>query len=456
MDLFEKCRQFTRAKEAINAGIYPYFIALEEHEGTVATCNGRQVIMCGSNNYLGLTMDPRVREASRRALDHYGPSCTGSRFLNGNLTLHEQLERELAAFFGKESALVFSTGYQTNLGAISALVKRNDVAIIDKDAHACIVDGCHLSFGETKRFAHNDVADLERQLQACPPATGKLVIVDGVYSMGGDLAPLPEIVRLCRRYDARILVDDAHGAGVLGGGRGTVAHFGLTDQVDLIMTTFSKSFASLGGAIMGDEQVIHYIKHHARSQIFSASLPPANAAAALTAVRIIRDEPERCARVMTIAAQMRHALAGLGFNVDRSQTPIVPVITGGVEPTIALWRALLDAGVFTNPVIPPAAPTGRLRTSYMATHTEEQLNHVLAIFAWAGGRLGLIPAGSSTDPVRIPDDALALAAAGDRARSIGRPVRSRRYAARSERRHAPGPGTRSGLSRSPAAGTGLH
>jgi 8-amino-7-oxononanoate synthase len=394
MDLFEKCRSdrlVLEAQKAITAGHYPFFIALEEHEGTVATYQGRKVIMCGSNNYLGLTMDPRVREASQQALEHYGPSCTGSRFLNGNLIMHEQLERELAAFFGKQSALVFSTGYQANVGAIAALVGRNDVVIIDKDDHASIVDGCRLSFGEMRRFAHNDVADLERQLRACSPRAGKLVIVDGVFSMGGDIAPLVEIVRLCKQYEARLMVDDAHGAGVVGGGRGTAAHFGVTDQVDLIMTTFSKSFASLGGAIMGDEEVIRYIKHHARSLIYSASIPPANAAAALASLRIMRDEPQHSARVMAIGAQMRSAFTTLGFNIGASQTPIVPIITGGVEPTIALWRTLLDAGVFTNPVPPPAAPTGRLRTSYIATHTEEQLNHVLEVFAWAGRRLGMIP-----------------------------------------------------------------
>lgn len=402
MDLFDKCRHSRRvgeAKQAMAAGIYPYFIALEEHEGTVATYNGRKVIMCGSNNYLGLTMDPRVRSAAGEALDHYGPSCTGSRFLNGNLKLHEQLERELAAFFGKEAALVFSTGYQANLGAISSLVGRNDVVIIDKDDHASIVDGCRLSYGEMRRFAHNDAGDLERQLRACPPRAGKLVIVDGVFSMGGDLAPLPEIARLCRQYDARLMIDDAHGAGVVGGGRGTAAHFGMVDQIDLIMTTFSKSFASLGGAIMGDEEVIRYVKHHANTLIFSASIPPANAAAALAALRIMREEPQHSARVMALGAHMRQALSALGYDTGTSQTPIVPIITGGVEPTLALWRTLLDAGVFTNPVLPPAAPNGRLRTSYMATHTEEQLNRVLEIFAWAGRRLGLIPQEPPAEPV---------------------------------------------------------
>ncbi|MFL5805111.1 MAG: aminotransferase class I/II-fold pyridoxal phosphate-dependent enzyme [Roseiflexaceae bacterium] len=401
MDLFAKCHQdqlVNEAKKAIEAGLYPYFIALDEHEGTVATYQGRKVIMCGSNNYLGLTMDPRVREASRQALEHFGPSCTGSRFLNGNLKLHEQLERELAAFFGKEAALVFSTGYQTNLGTISALVGRNDVAIVDKDDHASIVDGCRLSFGEMKRFAHNDMADLERQLRAVPARAGKLVIVDGVYSMGGDIAPLPEIVRLCKQYEARLLVDDAHAAGILGGGRGTAAHFGLTDQVDLIMTTFSKSFASLGGAIMGDEDVIRYIKYHARSLIFSASIPPANAAAALAALRIMREEPQHSARVMAIGAYMRRSLISLGYDIGESQTPIVPIITGDIGPTLAIWHTLLEAGVFTNAVPPPAAPTGRLRTSYMATHTEEQIGRVLEVFAWAGRRLGIIPTVPPAEP----------------------------------------------------------
>lgn len=386
---------------AMAAGFYPYFIALEEHEGPIATYQGRKVIMCGSNNYLGLTMDPRVREASLEALRRYGPSCTGSRFLNGNLELHEQLERELAAFFGKQAALVFSTGYQTNLGIISSLVGRNDIVITDKDNHASIVDGCRLSFGEMKRFAHNDMDDLERQLYACPPRAGKLVIVDGVFSMGGDLAPLPDIVRLCKQCNARLLVDDAHGAGVVGRGRGTAAHFGLTDDVDLIMTTFSKSFASLGGAVMGDEEVIHYIKHHARSLIFSASIPPSNAAAALAALRIIRDEPQHSERVMAIAASMRRSLKAIGYDTGESQTPIVPIITGELEPTIALWRTLLDAGVFTNPIPPPAAMTGRLRTSYIATHTEDQLNQVLKTFTWAGRQLGLIPQEPPIEPASL-------------------------------------------------------
>ncbi len=394
MDLFTKCYAdplVTAALQARANGNYPYFLALDEHEGTVASYNGRKVIMCGSNNYLGLTTDSRVRAACHQALDQYGPSCTGSRFLNGNLHLHEKLERELAAFLGKEAGLVFSTGYQTNLGTIAALLGRNDVAIVDKDAHACIVDGSRLSFGKLKRFAHNSVSDLEAVLQSCSPQVGKLVVVDGVFSMGGELAPLPEIVTLCQQYGARLMVDDAHGVGVLGQGRGTAAHFGLTDQVDLITVTFSKSFASLGGAVLGDEAVIQYIKHHARSLIYSASIPPVNAAAALTALQIMREEPQHSVRVLAIAAFMRQALNALGFDTGQSQTPIVPIIIGDTTQMLVLWRTLLDAGVFTNPVLPPAAPQAQLRTSYMATHTTEQLSQVLEIFAWAGRRLGLIP-----------------------------------------------------------------
>jgi 8-amino-7-oxononanoate synthase len=373
------------------AGVYPFFSVLEKSEGTTATFNGRKVHMIGSNNYLGLTLDARVREAAQHAMERFGTSCTGSRFLNGNLELHEELEKLLAEFFGKEAALVLPTGYQANLGAITAVVGRHDVAILDREDHASIVDACRLAQCEKKRFAHNDMESLERQLRACKADAGKMVIVDGVFSMGGDLAPLPEIVGLCQKYGARLMVDDAHGVGVVGNGRGTAAHFGLTEQVDIIVTTFSKSLASIGGAIMGSEDVIHYIKHHANSLIFSASIPPTQAAAALAALRIIRDEPQHSARVMAIGTQMRDALGNLGYDTGESVTPIVPVIIGDRQTTFALWRLLLDAGVFTNPVIPPAAPEGRLRTSYMATHTEEQLSEILRIFAWAGRRLGVIP-----------------------------------------------------------------
>lgn len=392
VDLFQKCADFTEAKEAIAQGYYPYFIPLDETEGTVAMYKGRKLIMCGSNNYLGLTTHPKVREAAIEAVRRYGTSCTGSRFLNGTLAMHEQLEAELADYVGKEAALVFSTGYQTNLGIISSLVGRGDVIIIDRDDHASIVDGCRLSLGEMKRYRHNDMADLERVLQSVDADAGKLVIVDGVFSMGGDIALLPEIIPLCQRYGARLMVDDAHSIGVLGGGRGTAAHFGVTDQVDLIMCTFSKSFASLGGFVAGSEPVIHYIKHHARSIIFSASMPPSNVAAALAALDVMRSEPERIERLMHNARKMKEGLTSLGFNTGNSQTPVIPVIIGDDMLTFTMWRALFDAGVFVNPVIAPGVPPKQqlLRTSYMATHTEEQLDQVLEIFGAVGKAVGVI------------------------------------------------------------------
>ncbi len=391
MDLFDKCRQFTAAREAQEAGFYPYFIPLTDSEGTEVIVGNHRLIMIGSNNYLGLTAHPRVREAALDATRRYGTSCTGSRFLNGTLELHLELERCLAEFVGKEAALVFSTGYQTNVGTISALVGKGDFVITDKEDHASIVDGCRLAFGETRRFRHNDMEHLERVLVGLPDEAGKLVVVDGVFSMGGDIAPLPEIVALCRRYGARLMVDDAHSIGVLGGGRGTPAHFGLTDQVDLVMGTFSKSFASLGGFIAGDADVIHYIQHHARSLIFSASMPPANVAAALAALKVMQEEPERIARVNEIGERMRREFRRLGFNVGASQTPIIPIIIGDDMRTFMAWKALYEAGIYTNPVISPAVPpeSALLRTSYMATHTDEQLERVLAAFAEVGRALGL-------------------------------------------------------------------
>ncbi len=382
MDIFDKCFQWTRGKDAIDQGFYPYFIPLTENEGTEVEFHGHRLIMCGSNNYLGLTTHPKVKEAACEALNRYGTSCTGSRFLNGTLELHEQLERELAEWVGMESALVFSTGMQTNLGTISALVGRGDYVILDKEDHASIVDGARLGFGKIERYAHNDIDHLERVLKSLPESSGKLVVVDGVFSMGGDLAALPEIVAMCKKYGARIMVDDAHGMGVMGGGRGTAAHFGLTDDVDIIMSTFSKSFASLGGFIAGKAEVVFYVKHFARALIFSASMTPSNTAAALAALHVMRDEPERVARVNEIGEYMRKGYQALGLNTGPSVTPIVPIILGDDMLTINTWKSLFDAGVFVNPVIPPATPEGQslLRTSYMATHTTQQLDHVLDIF----------------------------------------------------------------------------
>jgi len=373
MDIFEKCQtdtRTTRAKEAKEAGIYPYFIPLSDTEATEVTIGDHRLIMIGSNNYLGLTMHP---------------------FLNGTLEIHLELERRLAEFVGKDAALIFSTGMQTNLGTISAVVGRGDFVITDKDDHASIVDGCRLSFGETRRFNHNDMDHLERVLAGLPQDAGKLVVVDGVYSMGGDIAPLPEIVELCKKYEARLMVDDAHSVGVLGGGRGTAAHFGVTEDVDLIMGTFSKSFASLGGFIAGSADVIDYIQHNARTLIFSASITPASTAAAMAALEVIQEEPERIARVNAIGERMRGEYRKLGFNVCNSQTPIIPILIGDDIPTVLAWKTLFDAGVYTNPVLPPAVSpeSSLLRTSYMATHTDEQLDRVVEAFAGLAQMLGI-------------------------------------------------------------------
>ncbi len=392
MDLFSKCQNYLTARDAQASGLYPYFIPLSESEGTVAEFNGKSLIMCGSNNYLGLTTHPEVQEAAIQAVSRFGTSCTGSRFLNGTLELHEKLEDELADWVQKEKALVFSTGMQVNLGAISSLVGRKEYIILDKEDHASIVDGARLSYGELIRYRHNDMGDLEDKLSRLPADRGKLLVVDGLFSMEGDIAPLPEIVPLCKKYGVRLMVDDAHAVGVLGGGRGTAAHFCMADQVDLIMGTFNKSFASIGGYLAGDENVIDYVKHHARSLIFSASIPGPNAAAALAALNIIKREPERVERVNKIAQYMRTEYKKMGFDTGFSETPVIPIIIGDDELTLKTWKLLFENGVFVNPILSPATPPGRqlLRTSYMATHTDEQLNEVLVIFKKVGKELGLI------------------------------------------------------------------
>jgi 8-amino-7-oxononanoate synthase len=392
IDIFAKTVGFTRAREAQAAGAYPFFTPFEDSEGTVVKYQGREIIMIGSNNYLGLTTHPKVREAAIEAVRRFGTSCTGSRFMNGSLTLHRELEERLAAFTGKETALVFSTGYQTNLGVITAIVGRDDVVVTDKEGHASIVDGCRLSFGEMVRFKHNDMADLDRVLGKIEEGAGKIVIVDGVYSMGGDIAPLPEIIALVQKHGARLLVDDAHSMGVLAKGHGTAAHFGVTDKVDLITGTFSKSFASIGGFVAGDDQVIHYIQHFARSLIFSASLPASNAASVLAALDVIESEPDYIQRVWDNTAYMQKGLGALGFNIGHSETPIIPIIIGDDDTTVMAWKVLFDAGLFTNCVIPPAVPPNGslLRTSYMATHTTEQLDRALDILDKVGHQLGLL------------------------------------------------------------------
>lgn len=402
-DLFDKAKNYTYAKDAMAAGIYPYFRALSDTEGAVALFEGKEVVMIGSNNYLGLTTDPRVRKAAIDAIERYGTSVTGSRFLNGTLELHLELDRRLAKFVGKEAALVFSTGYQTNVGTITAILGKNDYVIIDKDDHASIVDGCMMARAEMRRFRHNDVSSLEKVLAELPSDAGKLVIVDGVYSMGGDIAPLPEIVAICKRYGARIMVDDAHGIGVTGMGRGTAHHFGLTDEVDLIMGTFSKSFASIGGFIAGDESVIHYIQHHARSLIFSAALTAPSAAAALASLEIMENEPQIVQKTWDNAEYMRAGLKRLGYDTGKSNTPIIPILIRNELNTVFAWHALIAEGVYTNPVLPPGVPpsSSLLRTSYMATHTFEHLDRALKAFEVVGERLELVNKAPETEAESI-------------------------------------------------------
>jgi 8-amino-7-oxononanoate synthase len=391
-DIFEKCNKFTKAKELMSAGIYPFFRVIESAQDPEVIFNGRRMIMVGSNNYLGLTNHPAVKDAAIEAIKKYGSGCAGSRFLNGTLDIHVKLEEKLARFIRKESALVFSTGFQVNLGVISALVGKDDVIIIDKLDHASIIDGCRLSYGEVKKFRHNDMADLERVLQQNAERC-KLIIVDGVFSMEGDIVNLPKVVELAKAYGARVMVDDAHGIGVLGKtGRGTAEHFGLEDEVDLIMGTYSKSLASIGGFITGSEKVVHYIKHFARALIFSASPPPASVAAVSAAIDIIDNEPERIERLWKNTRKMLMGLKDLGFQVGPSETPIIPVFVGDNETAFKMGMMLQEEGVFANVAVSPAVPEGKalIRTSYMATHTEEQLDRVLSAFEKTGRALGLI------------------------------------------------------------------
>lgn len=384
MELFDKCYNFTDANDAKATGLYPYFHALQSAQDTEVVIDGKRIIMIGSNNYMGLTSDPRTIEAAKHALDKFGTGCSGSRFLNGTLVLHEQLENELAAFFHKEEALTFSTGFQTNLGIISSLVGRHDYILNDSENHASIIDACRLSFVKNAyRYEHNDMDSLEQRLAALPEDAGKLIITDGVFSMSGDIANLPKIVELAQKYKARIMVDDAHGAGMIGDcGRGTASYYGLEKEVDIIMTTFSKSFASLGGCIAASERVIDYVKHKSRPFIFSASIPPANAAAALEALRIISSEPERQKALISISNYMRAKLKEAGIPIIEGETAIIPVYTYDMNRTFLITKMLFDEGVYVNPVIPPAVCDGQcmLRTSYTATHTHEQMDTAVEAF----------------------------------------------------------------------------
>jgi 8-amino-7-oxononanoate synthase len=393
MDVFEKCSRIYEQTQGLKeSGHYFFFRKLESPQDAEVVVNGRRVIMIGSNNYLGLTSHPRVKEAAIKAIEKFGSGCAGSRFLNGNLEIHEELEAKLARFFRKEAALVFATGYQTNLGTISALLGRNDVAIIDKYDHASIIDGCRLSFGQVKKFRHNDMKDLERVLEGAK-GKGKLIIVDGIFSMEGDIADLPSIVKLAKTYGARLMVDDAHAIGVLGeGGRGTAEHFALEDQVDLIMGTYSKSLAAIGGFVAGSKEVTNFIKHIGRSMIFSASLPPSLVATVSTALDIIEEQPQLRTQLWKNTHKMLKGYKTLGYDTGTSETPIIPIIIKDSMKVYEMCRFLFENGVFVNAVVSPAVPPGRelLRTSYMATHTEEQLDKVLAAFEKVGKRLGLI------------------------------------------------------------------
>ncbi len=382
-DIFEKCRKFDIVDQLKAAGIYPYFKQLESEQAPEVTIEGRRFIMFGSNNYLGLANDPRMKKAAVEAVEKYGTGVAGSRFLNGNTVMHAALEHKLAAFKGREAALIYATGYQMNLGVVSALVGKGDVAVVDKLDHASILDGCKLSNGEVRRFRHNSPADLDRVLSAIGPKPGKLVIVDGVFSMEGDICPVPEIVKVARKHGARVIVDDAHATGVMGkGGRGTCEHFGLGHgEVDLVVGTCSKSFASVGGFVVGDERVINYIQHVSRSMIFSAALPPASVASISRAIDIIEAEPARIQKLWENSDYLLKRFKELGFNTGETQTPIIPIIIGDDTRTFSMWKALYDAGLFTTPVVSPAVPPKRslLRVVVSATHTREQLDRALGI-----------------------------------------------------------------------------
>jgi len=383
-DIFYKVYQPSLASELKAQGIYPYFHALESRQDIEVIMEGKRRIMLGSNNYLGLTTDPDVVEAGIRAFEKYGTGCSGSRFLNGTLEMHLELEAELASFLNKEAVVTFSTGFQSNLGIISAVVAHGDYVICDKENHASIYDGCKLSYGKMLRYDHNNMEQLERCLQKIPESAGALIVTDGVFSMGGDIANLPEICRLAKQYGARVMVDDAHGLGVIGeGGRGTASHFGLEDQVDIYMGTFSKSLASLGGYMASSQAVAEYVRHASRPFIFSASITPASCATALAALRKLRSTPELVTRLRDISGYMRDGLTRRGVAIRQSTTPIIPIYTYETLETLATARELYDAGVYVNPVLPPATPQGEclLRTSYMATHTNEILDEAMEIIA---------------------------------------------------------------------------
>ena len=403
LDLFDKCKSFTRADETKASGYYPYFHAIEENEGPVVTIEGHKVIMAGSNNYLGLTAHPKVKEAAVKAVQKYGTGCSGSRYLTGTLDLHIELESRLAKFFGKEDCLLFSTGFQTAQGIIPTLVQRGEFVVSDKENHACIVAGNLIAAGSASyvgddqqgvvRYKHNDMKHLELVLSNLPPESPKLIVSDGVFSTSGEIVNLPEMIKAARKHNAHVLIDDAHAVGVIGkGGRGTASHYGLEAETDLTMGTFSKTFASLGGFVVGNRSVINYLKHFAPALIFSASPTPASVAAAIAALDILEKEPERVDKLMRNARKMRKGFKDMGYTVGEHDSAVVPVIIGDTEKVLYMWRQLFDAGVFVNAFIRPGVPPGleMLRTSYMATHEDVHLNKILDIMHTVGKKVGVI------------------------------------------------------------------
>ncbi len=393
MDLFDKCKNFTAARELEQVGLYPYFQPISSEQDTEVIINNKKVLMLGSNSYLGLTVHPKVKKAAIEAIEKYGTGCAGSRFLNGTLDIHEELEERLASFVNKERALLFSTGFQANLGAIAGLMNKGEYVILDKSDHASIVDGTRLSYGEVKRFIHNDMDSLKRVLSSIDFDIPKFIVVDGVYSMDGDIANLPEIIELKKRYNARVMVDDAHSFGVLGkNGRGTANHFSLEDETDVIMGTFSKSFASLGGFIASDSYVIDYLRHFARSLIFSASITPASTAAVLASLDIMENEPELIDKLWANTNRMRKGVQDMGYNTGTSCTPIIPLIIGDNDKVLQMRRMLLDRGLFVNPVVSPAVPPNQtlVRLSLMASHTFKQIDFALKQLYEVGRALEVI------------------------------------------------------------------
>jgi 8-amino-7-oxononanoate synthase len=394
MDVFQKAFDFEDAKQVRKMGLYLYFRTIDSGQDPVVMMDGKEVVMLGSNNYLGLTNHPEIKEAAVKALREYGSGTAGSRFLNGTLDIHVKLEEQLAAFMGREAALCFSTGFSVNLGVISSLIGRRDVVILDNLDHACILDGARLSYGRTLKYAHNDMEALEERLRSVGGDNGAMIVVDGVFSMEGDVADLPKIVELKKRFGARLMVDDAHGIGVMGGsGRGTAEHFGLDHETDLVMGTFSKSLAGVGGFVVGETDVIDWIKHKARPLMFSAAPPPASVASVSKALEVMIREPERRERLWEITGYMKREFTNLGFDTGESASPVIPLVVGEDVTSFVMTKRLQEEGVFVNPVVSPAVPPGRamIRTSYMATHTRDHLDRALEAVAKVGRELGVIP-----------------------------------------------------------------